>query len=159
MYGDIQLCYIKSNTPIKYLFVCLLHTEVIQTRGTGYGPLCPDDDDSCSLVFKNNSLPECCLEFQAHSSAADRFTSFGHKHIHLYKHHSTHVKGTTLSALTFIESQSERLSKNSSIWLSVTALFEVLVWISICMRVCACNGGHDCSVPTTSRAGMCIMIN
>lgn len=46
---------------------------------------------------------------------------------------------------------------------SVTALFKVLAWMSIrmcvCVCECACKGGHDCSVPTTSRAGMCIMIN
>lgn len=63
------------------------------------------------MALKDNNLRERCLEFQAlrpGSSAADRFTPFGHKHIHLYKHPSTQAKGTTLSALTFIESQRER---------------------------------------------------
>lgn len=83
--------------------------------------------------------------------------------IGLCKHPSTQEKGITLPALTFIEPESERLSKNSSIWLSVTALFKVLLCLCVDINmhacVCACNGGHDCSVPITSRAGMCSMIN
>ena len=110
------------------------------------------------------------------SSGADKIYWVTHKYtlVGLYKHPGTQGKGITLPALTFIEPRSERLSEKSSIWLSVTGLFKALLWlcvvinmyvcVCVCVCVCvwcvyACNGGHDCSVPITSRAGMCIMIN